>query len=200
MFRDRAVFIIGIVLSAALLAAAIWKNDGMTVGTCVTALAVSVPVAIYCPRTVSNYSLLSSLVLVICTSLMLIAVPYDSMFQGYVSSIGWACVSAFILGIALIFQTLFVFFFTAAAFKASYNWVLVSGLGWIIGLGLMLVRYITVLIFQNTEAEEGLLVNPILAFGMLVDLIMFIVAFVIIGRIMKKGRCLITSNGPEAMR
>ena len=200
MQSDRAPFIIGIVLSIVLLFAAIWKNDGMTVGTCVTALAISIPVAIYCPRTVSNYSLFSSLALLICTILMLFIVPYDSMFQGEDSSIFWACVSAFILGIALIFQVILFFFFTAAMFKASYNWVLVSGLGWIIGLGLMVIRYMTLLIFQYNEAEEGLLVNPILAFGMLVNLIMFVVAFVIIGRMMKKNRYLITFNGTEAMR
>jgi len=200
MLRDRALFIIRIFLSAVLLAASIWKGNGMAVGTCAVAFVISIPVAVHCPKSVSFYSRVASLTLLICTVIMLTAVPYESMFRGGDSDMTWACISAALSGAVLITQAVLFFFLTASVFKASYNWVLVGGMGWIIGLGFMVIRYLTLLIFQYDEAESGLLVNPVTTVGMLVNLIMFVAAFVTIGNVMKKKRLIITSNGLEAMR
>jgi len=76
----------------------------------------------------------------------------------------------------------------------------VASLGWLIGMGLSVSKYIMVLILQNPEVEAGMVMNSTIVIGMLVNLIMFIVAFYALGRSMRSKRLVITSAGLEAIK
>ena len=92
------------------------------------------------------------------------------------------------------------FFMVAAKFKMSLNWVMISGLGWLVGMGLSVSKYVAVLILQNAEVEADMVMNSTIVIGMLVNLLMFIIFFFAMGRVFKNNRYLITSDGLEARR
>ncbi|MCL2143090.1 MAG: hypothetical protein FWH44_02370 [Methanomassiliicoccaceae archaeon] len=200
MSGDRAPFIVSAILVAASLIAALWNGEGMTVGVCAVALFVSVFAAVYCAQSASKYAVTASLAVLLCTVLSILLIPNDAFIAGEATDHLWIYASAVILGIALIPQALLFFFVAAAMFKASYNWVMVSGLGWLVGTGMLIPKYLMVLVLQREEAELGMVINAAIVIGMMVNLIMFIVSFFFIGRALMKGRQVITSNGLEEIR
>ena len=200
MDKDRIPFVLSTVIVAVSLLAGVWKGEGMTVGVCIVALLVSVPAALYCPPNVSRYSVIASVSALMCAVLMITVIPENALVMGRDTDLVWVYAAALITGAALIPQALLFFFVVAAKFGASYNWVMVFGLGWSISLGMTIPKTLMILVFWYDDVQSGLLSNPVTVIGLMVNLIMFVAFFAVAGILFKKKRCIITRNGTEAMR
>jgi len=117
-----------------------------------------------------------------------------------VSDLEWIYVYAIIRGVAVIPIIIMFFFAVAAVFKASYNWATISGLGWLVGMGMQLPQFAMVLILQSAELESETIVNATIVIGMLVNMVMFAALSLILRFVFKKNRYLITANGLEVRR
>jgi len=200
MHTDRIPFILSAVIVAASLLIGVWKGEGMTVGVCIVALAVSVPAMMCAPPNVSKYSVIASVSVLVCAILMITVIPENALVMGGGTDLIWVYAAALITGAALIPQAIVFFFVIAAKFEASYNWVIVSGLGWLVGLGMTIPKCLMVLVFWYDDVQAGLLSNPATVIGLMINLIMFVFFFVTAGRIFRKNRYIITSNGLERMQ
>jgi hypothetical protein len=202
MVKDRVMFAVSVSMAAVSFIIGVWKGNGMTVGISLTALIVLVPAMVYCPVSVSSYCTLAGLAVLACAVLTATAASETAMVISDIPDDRWTyvLVSAAIYGAAMI-PLIPVFLFTVAAvFDTSYNWVIVAGLGWLIGLGLTSPQYLMILVFQNAAVENGVILNTHIVTAMLVSLVMFIVFSVVFSRVMRTKRLLITSKGAEAMR
>jgi hypothetical protein len=200
MLRVRAPFILNLVAAAVSLSAAFWYGEGMTIGVCTAALFVAVPALFYCGSGASRAAFVSAISVLACTTLMILLFSSDSFVLGAATDNNAVIAAAAVHGAALIPQVMLFFFTMAAAFRMSLNWVMISGLGWLVGMGMSVSKYVMVLIFQNPEVEADMVMNSTIVIGMLVNLLMFIVSFCVIGHLLKKRRLVITSDGLEAIR
>jgi len=200
MDRERMLFILSALIVAASLLAGIWKGEGMTVGVCIVALAVSVPAMMYAPPNAYKYSVIASVSVLVCAIFMITVIPENALVMGGKTDLVWVYAAALITGAALIPQVIMFFFVVAAKFKASYNWVMVSGLGWLVGLGMTIPKCLMVLVFWYDDVQAGLLSNPATVIGLMINLIMFVIFFVTAGRVLRKNRYIITSKGLERMQ
>lgn len=198
MDKGRGPFIVSTVIAAVSLLAAAWYGEGMTIGICLTALLVTVMAMLYCAPGTYMISLTAASVTFACTVLMMLMIPSDAVVTEPPTEFKWTLISAVIQGAALITQTMLFMYAAAAMFRMSLNWVMISGIGWLVAMGLSVSRYLAVLAFQNEEVAAGM-VNASIVFGMLVHLIMFIIFFAVVGRVFKNGRLIITAAGSEAM-
>jgi hypothetical protein len=187
--------VVSILLCALSVIFGIWEQDGFMIGLSVTAVLLAVLSFIYCSGSVQRYSVIMSLTVLICTALMVTAASYDSLVGGgAISELGWIFVVGIIHGVAVIPMILMFFFTVAAAFKASYNWVTVPGLGWLVGMGMILFPYVLILVFQRAELEV-MINNSTLVITAFVGMLMFIAFLMIIRSVFRKCRYLITDEG-----
>jgi len=200
MDKDRIPFVLSIVIIAASLLAGIWKGEGMAVGVCLVALVVSVPAALYCSPNVSRYSIIASVSALLCAAFMITVVPKNALFMGGETDLVWIYTAALMTGAALIAQAVLFLFVVAARSGASYNWVMVFGLGWLISLGMTIPKTLMVLVLRHDETHSVFVSNPVTVIGLMVNLIMFITFFAAAGLVLKRNRYIITRNGTEAMR
>ena len=199
MREGRTPFIVSVIIAAASLAAAVWYGEGMTIGVSLVALLIAIPALFRCGPGAARISLVAASSALISAVLMILLFPSDAFVIGIETDNNQVILSAVVHGMALIPQIVLLFFTMAAAFNMSLNWVMISGLGWMVGMGLSVSKYVAVLILQNAEVEADLVMNSTIVIGMLVNLVMFIIFFYALGRKFKKNRYLITSDGLEAM-
>ena len=200
MDKDRIPFILSAFIVMISLSIGVWKGEGMTVGVCLAALAVSIPAAAYCPPATSKYSVIAAVAALACAVCMITVVPENALVMGGDTELIWVYAAGIITGAALIPQALLFFFAVAAKFKASYNWVMVFGLGWLVALGMTIPKTLMILVFWYGEVQAGLLSNPATVIGLMVNLILFLIFFSAAGGVLRKNRYIITRNGTEAMR
>ncbi|MCL1810902.1 MAG: hypothetical protein FWG41_01585 [Methanomassiliicoccaceae archaeon] len=200
MDGKRALAIFCIIIAAVSVAAGVWGRDGATIALSSLAVFFSILCFIYCSNTVYRYSAIMSITVLICTVLMVSVASYDSLVDGGVmSGHQWMCVCGIIHGAAIIPLIVMFFFSVAAIFNASFNWVVVPGLGWLVGMSMQLPKSALMLITQYSELEQEIISNTTLVVVMLVNLIMFIAFSLILRSVFKKNRYLITANGLEVM-
>jgi len=200
MDKDRIPFVIGVVLTAASLLAAVWYEEGMMIGISAVALWIAIPAMFCCPKSVSKYSLAASFVVLACTVLMGTVLSIDNAVNGGMMSRGaWAYATAIIECIAVIPLVILFLFTAASAFGASYNWALASGLSFFIGLGMMLAGHAVIFFAQRPKIDVVVTKTDVVA-ELLMAMIIFAVLAVILSFILKRGRCLITKNGSERMQ
>jgi hypothetical protein len=198
MFGDRAPFIIGAVLAAVSLLVAVWKEEGMMIGTSIVALCVTVPAAMYCPRSVSKYSLIAAVTVLVCTVLIGTVLSLESAVGGgMMTRDAWSYVTAVIECVAVIPLIILLHFVSASAFGASYNWALVSVLSFFVGLGMMLAGHAVIFFAQRSKIDVIVTKTDVVA-ELLMSVIIFALLAVILSQIFKKRRYLITKNGLEA--
>ncbi|MDR2698201.1 MAG: hypothetical protein LBB30_00785 [Candidatus Methanoplasma sp.] len=201
MDAGRSWFALSIFISTVSVAFGIWGQDGAMTALSLLAVLFSVLSFTYCSTAARPYPIIASTTVLICTTLMVTVASYDMLAEGgYVSDLGWIYLYAVIRGIAVIPLIIVFFFTTAAVFKASYNWAVVSGLGWLTGMGMQVPQFAMVLILQSSELENEIIVNATIVIGMLANLVMFAAFSLIIRSVFKKNRYLITSNGLEVRK
>jgi hypothetical protein len=201
MDTRRSWFALSIFISTVSVAFGIWGRDGAMTALSMLAALFSVLSFVYCSPAARLYILIASATVLACTILMVTAASHDTLVNGgYVSDLGWIYIYAVIRGIAVIPLMIVFFFTTAAVFKASYNWAVVSGLGWLTGMGMQVPQFAMVLILQSSELESEIIVNATIVIGMLVNLVMFAAFSLILRSVFKKNRYLITPNGLEVRK
>jgi hypothetical protein len=132
---------------------------------------------------------------------MVTAASFGSLVDGGVMSRNdWVYVSAIIQGVATMPLVIMFYFTAAAVFKASYNWVLVSGLSWLVGVGLQVPKNVLIFTVQLKDLEQGIITNNGIVITVLVNLIMFIAFSVVLYFIFRKHLYIITEKGMGAMR
>jgi len=160
------------------------------------AVVFSVITLMRCSEKVFLYSLIMSLTVLVSTILMVTVASYSTLVDGgVVTNYWWIYVSAAIHGAAMIPTIVMFFFTTAALFNASYNWVLMPGLFWMVGTGMQVPMYVMVYIVQFAELEAEIISNTTVVMTMFLNLIMFFVVSMILRHIFKKNRYLVTSEG-----
>jgi len=173
-----------------------WGRDGAMIALSCFAAAFSIVALVRCSDKVFVYSAVMSIAVLICTVLMVTVASYGTLVDGGVmTDYWWIYVSAAIHGAAMVPIVVMFFFTTAAVFNASYNWVLMPGLFWLVGTGIQVPKYVMVYIVQFSELESGIISNTTLVMTMLLNLIMFIVVSIILRQMFKKNRYLITAEG-----
>jgi len=196
MGKERALGLFSIFIAAVSLSLGIWYLDGAMIALSFIAVIFSIVSFKRCSGSVSKYSMTMSATILVCTALMVTVASYSTLVEGgKISDYSWVYVSAVIHGFAIIPLIVMFFFTTAALFNASYNWVLTPGLGWLVGTGFQVPKYILVFVIQFSDFENGIIVNSTLVISMFVNLIMFIVFCLILRYIFKKNRYLITAKG-----
>ena len=173
-----------------------WGRDGAMIALSCFAVAFSIIALMRCSEKVFIYSLIMSATVLVSTILMVTIASYSSLVDGGVmTNYWWIYVSAAIHGTAMV-PTIVMFFFTAAAlFNASYNWVLMPGLFWMVGTGMQVPMYVAVYIVQYAELEAGIISNTTLVMTMFLNLILFFAVSMILRHIFKKNRYLVTAEG-----
>jgi hypothetical protein len=157
--------------------------------------------------------MIASATVLVCTIIMVTVASFESLVNGGVmSEYSWTFVSAIIRGIAAMPLIIAFFFATAAVFKASYNWVVVPGLGWLVGMGMQVPQLVMLFIVQvpgflmlffagqPATEEQEIIANATIVMGMLVNLVMFAVFSIVLRSVFKKNRYLINANGLEVRK
>ena len=196
MDSKNAWAIVSVVLAVLSLALGIWGQDGAMLALSCFATVFSIVSLMRCTEAVHKYSLIMSAMVLLCTALMITVASYDTLVNGNImSDYWWIYLSAAIHGAAMIPIIVMFFFTTAALFKASYNWVLMPGLAWLVGMGIQVPKYLMVYAIQFSDLENGIISNTTLTLTMLVNMLMFVVFSLILRRVFKKNLYLITENG-----
>jgi hypothetical protein len=202
MGRDRIPFLISVIMAAAALAVGIWALDMISVGISAVALSLAAASAVYC-RGGSLFTVAACSIVLVCVILMCTAVSMEStVINGTLSKHDWITISAIIQGIAILPLIVLFYFVHAAAFNASYNWVLVSGFSIFIGLAMTAPGYALIYFTQRSlidNPDGGFMGNDVIL-RMWLTMIMFIVFAVTLLTVFAKKRYLITMNGLEARR
>jgi len=197
---DRtALFVIGLLMTVMSLALSLWNGEGMLIGTCLLALIISVPVAVFCDRSVYKFYMAASCVLLLCTVITVAVIPADVFVMADRTEWTLVYASALLSGISVAALMVVLFFVTAAAFKASYNWVILIGIGTLTATGMLMIRYLSALFFQKGPILADAMINSVLVVEMMLNIVVFAVLMTVIGFILKRGRLIITSGGLEAM-
>ncbi|AIZ57221.1 hypothetical protein Mpt1_c13600 [Candidatus Methanoplasma termitum] len=196
MESTKAWAIFSIFAAIIALAFGIWGRDGAMIALSCFAVVFSIVSLMRCSETVYKYSVIMSVSVLICTILMITVASYDTLVNGKaMSDYWWIYLSGAIHGAAMIPLTVMFFFVTAALFDASYNWVLMPGLSWLVGTGFQVPKYLMVYVVQYSDFESGVISNTTLTLTMLVNMVMFIVFSLYLRRVFKKNLYLITKNG-----
>ncbi|MDR2865996.1 MAG: hypothetical protein LBV13_01110 [Methanomassiliicoccaceae archaeon] len=187
---------LSIFLAAASVAFGVWGRDGAMIGLSCFAVFFSILSFLRCSGTVHRYSVIMSATVLICTVLSISVASYSSLVDsGTMSMLQWAYISGAVQGAAVIPLIVMFFFTVAALFKASYNWVMMPGLGWLVGMGIQVPKNLSVFVFQLADIQSGIITNNGIVIIMLVGLMMFILFCVILRSVFKKNRYLITASG-----
>jgi hypothetical protein len=198
MDKERALAALWIIVAAVSAAVGVWGRDGAMIALSSLAVLFSILSYVYCSSSVYRYSAIMSVTVLICTVIMVTVASYGTLVEdGTMSAHRWMLVCGLIHGTAIIPLIVVFFFTTAAAFNASYNWVIVPGLGWLVGMGMQIPKYILIYAVQYSELEQEIISNTVVVVVMLVNLIMFIAFSLILRSVFKKNRYLITANGLE---
>jgi len=200
MDGKRTLAALYVIVAAVSVATGIWGKDGAMVAFSALGVLFSFLTFLYCSSIVYRYSALMSVTVLICTILAVSVASYGTLVDGGVmSEYQWALVGGVIQGAAAI-PVMIMFYFTAAAvFNASYNRILVSGLIWLVGMGMQVPKCILIFVVQFTDLQQGIISNNTLVIMMLVNLIIFLAFSLIIYPVFKKNRYLITAKGLEVI-
>lgn len=191
---------LSILLAAASFAAGVWGRDGAMIAMSSFAVLFSVLSAKYCSGTVYRCSLIMSATVLICTVIMVTAASYSTLVGGgAMSDNQWTAVCAAVQGAAAMPLIIMFYFTSAAVFGASYNWVLVSGLGWLVGMGIQVPKNVLVFAVQLADLEHGVVTNNSIVIIMLIDLAVFLAFSLVLYSVFRKNRYLITAKGLEVM-
>jgi len=197
--NERYPFLIGLAVVVSSLALSLWYGNGMSIGVCAISLLIAVPAVMYCDRSLRLCFVLSSGILLLCTVIMMLVIPIDAFARAEDTDWSLVYLTALMTGLALMPQMILFFFTFAAVFKASFNWAALMSIGWLVGAGMLLLKYLAVLWFQNEAADAGLMITATIVTEMLICILMFAALSMIVGHMFRKGRIIITSNGLERM-
>jgi len=191
--------ITGAILSFISLIIGVWTLDGVMIIVSLLTFLFCVVIAKH--GNSHGFALITSVIVLICTIMMATVTSYEVMVDGGIVSKGsWTYVAAVMHAIPMIPLVLLTFYGTAAFSGASYNWVLVSGLGPFIGLGIQGMGYGLTYLFVIAELQIGPTENAYVLYGLMICMIVLIMFSLILKGKLKKGRLMITSNGMEAMQ
>lgn len=196
MDRSKTLGVISIFAAVLALIVGIWGMDGAMIALSCFAIFFSVMSTMRCSEKVQQYSVIMSVTMLICTILAVTVVSYGSLVKSEILSENqWSLVCGIVQGVAVIPMIPMFFFVAAAFFKASFNWVMMPGLGWLVGMGFQLPKNLSVRIFQLSDIMDGIMTNNGIVIIMFVGLIMFIAFSLILRSIFKKNQYLITADG-----
>jgi len=199
MNSGKVLFTLSAVLCASAVATGIWGRDGFTMALSSMALILVIAAFLHSSGSVQRYTIVMSVSTAISAALMVTVASHDSLVvSGAVSELMWILLSAVIRGAPVIPMIMVFFFSTAAAFKASYNWAVVSSLGWAVGMGMLLPPYALILFVQRAELDSGIIANATIVIAAFVNLIMFIALSLVLRSVFRKNGYLITEKGLEA--
>ena len=190
---------VGAVLSFISLVIGIWTLDGVMIIASILTFLFCIAIA-KCGNS-HGFALLTSIIMLICTVLMATVVSYEMMVDdGIASKDVWTYAAAVVHAAPMIPLALLVFYGTAAFSGASYNWVLISGLGPFIGIGVQGMGYGLTYLFVIAELQIGPTENAYVLYSLMLCLVTLVAFFLCLKSTLKKKRILITSNGMEAMQ
>lgn len=196
MDSSKARAAAGIVFATLSVILGLWGHDGAMLALSCFAAAFSALSLLRCSDTVHRYSLIMSATVLACTVLMVTVASYDTLVSGNImSDYWWIYISAAIQGAAAIPLIIMFFFTTAAVFKASYNWVLMPGIAWLVGMGMQVPKYLMVYVIQFRDLESGVISNTTLTLTMMLDLFIFAAFSLILRHTFKKNVYLVNENG-----
>jgi hypothetical protein len=196
---DSGVSVIGAILSFISLIVGVWTLDGVMVVASLLTFLFCITMA-KCGK-VHKLALIASITVLICTVLMATVASYETMVDdGTSSKSTWTYVAAVIHAVPMIPVTLLTFYSIAAFSRASYNWVIVCGLGPFIGLGIQGIGYALTYPFVLADFQIGPTENAYVLYGLMFCMIFLIAFYMILKSKLKKGRLMITSNGLEVIQ
>jgi len=195
MGRERVLAALCIIVSLISVAIAAFGKDGAMIALSSIAVLFSALCFVYCAKTVYRYSAIMSVIVFACTVILVSANSYKALVDGGVTPDNWWLFCGVVQGIAVVPLIIMFFFTMAAMFNASYNWVTVPGLGWLIGMGMQVPKCILIFLVQYHDLVRGAISNNALILVMLVGLLIFIIFCIILRSVFKKNRYLITANG-----
>ena len=198
MENGRAQVLLGISLATVSVVIGLIDKEGLTATFSIIALCLSIGCLRYCSESTYRFSLISSSVVLLCTVLMATLTSYESLVEsGVMSRYTWIYVSAIVHTAAVVPLVVMVLFVTAGISGASYNWVVVAGFGWLIGMGIMTMGYTLVNLVQRPDVDAGILANANIVIGLMVSLLVFIAFSLVLRHAFLKNQWLITTNGLE---
>ncbi len=178
------------------LALGIWGRDGAVMALSCFAISFSVVSLLRCTGKVHLYSAVMSAAVLVCAVLSVTIFSYETLVEGgVVSPYGWVGITAVVRGAAILPLIIMFFFATAAIFKASYNWALVFGFGWLVGTGFHLPMCMFIYVVQFSDLELGIVTNNGLVVGMIIGMVISIAFTFVLRSVFKKNLYLITENG-----
>lgn len=200
MEKWRRWAIISVIIALFSVLVGIWNMESITLVASVMALLFSTVSMIYCSKSVDRFSLIMSVVVLTATVLMATLTSYDVLVRdGPLSRHAWIYVSAAV-HVAAVIPLIPMFYFTVAAvLKASYNWVIISGFSWLLGMGMLAPGYAFIKILQRADVDNEIITNANLVIGMMVNLVVLL-AFALVLLYVCKRKYLITPNGLERFR
>jgi|GEM_PF-464004 len=199
MKKERIWFAVSAVLCAASAVLGLWGQDGFMTALSAMATIFAVLAFVYCTGSIQRYTVIMSVMLMICTAILVTVASNESLVGGgKISDLAWVFVSGIIHGVAVIPMILVFYFAVAAAFKASFNWVTAPGLSWLVGMGMILPPYVLVLFMQRPALLDQTIANGTIVIGALINLVMFIIFALVLRSVLLKGRKLITEKGFQA--
>ena len=194
--RFYAVFAVILALTSAMIG--LWIREGVMVLFSLFAVIFSIVPILLESKGISKYALITSSFVLICTILAATLLSYETIVEnGTVTADQWVYLCAVIHTVPLIPLVMMFYFATAPVFKASYNWIFVSGLSWILGLGILGMGYAVTYLIQRHDIDSGILTNTNIVISLITGLVTMIILSLILLGIFKRKRYLITENGLE---
>ena len=144
----------------------------------------------------ASFCFYSSIIVLIGTLIASIMLPYSNVETGSMDLYVWAVLSAVCHAIALPTLSISCLYMIATVSGASYNFALTAGFMPFIGIGMVMpgfiLQYMDVLYFGGET-----MTNAYALYSLLIALAMTAVSAIIVWRIMRKNRYLVTSKGRE---
>lgn len=200
MERGMTWIAVSAFVAAASLIIGVWGGDGMMIGLSILAVCMLIVCILFRNSTMYRYSLVASAVLLISTILMVSAFSYGTLVEDNgMSKNGWLLLSGFIQGMAIIPLIMLFYFTIAAVYDIRFNWAIVSGFSWLIGVGMMVPGYVFVYVFEQAGIDAGTVTNSDIVIKMIISLIMVAVFAIFLCMYFKKNRYMLTADGIEVM-
>jgi len=189
----KAASMVSIALSVIAVLFAGWYHDW--VGACLGIY--SLVFAAVCAKKgnsrYSMYCLVSSVIVLVGVVVLALFLPYSLVEEGMDVNI-WGLANAAVHSFALPFLAVESFYFMAAAYHSSFNWMLVAGFVFFIGEGMVLPGFVGEFI-EYLLGTSDFTTNAYALLSLIVPVLFMFITAVVAWRVMRPNKYLITDEG-----
>lgn len=192
MSKEGAVAAMGAILALISAFIALRRCEGVMLALAVFAIVFGFVAVRRCSPDTAKLISSASALLLVSTILSVTVLEPEHFMDGEDPSTFWFVLIGFVHTIPLALLTLAVFSVLSAVFGASYNWVLVRGMGPFVAMGMEVPGFVLEYLFVGVDSwmtDNGYILYHFLVTGVVVAILAYLVSDTM------RSRSLVLSNG-----